>query len=463
MTTKRILLFRSLLVLILAIFAIETIMAQEAYALLSDDNTKLTFYYDNQMENRNGMSVSGTFNTPTSRGWHSQRYDILKVEFDTSFNACHSITSTRYWFCECKNLIEIVGIEFLHTENVTDMRGMFQDCYNLTSLDVSGFNTEKVETMYNMFGCCRKLESVDVSGFNTSNVKNMYRMFSTCENLKDINLSNFNTENVTNMSGLFMYCKTLTNLDLSGFITSKVTTMEEMFRGCANLQKITFGNFNTASVTKFNYMFELCESLTNIDLTSFNTENATTMMNMFRSCSSLEELDVSGFKTPNVQSMEMMFHNCSKLSSIDLSSFNTAAVINMSGMFNFCTELTTIYAGDEWSTQNEQYGNTMFDDCKKLVGGKGTIYDASHIRLDYARIDGGADAPGYFTKKEPVQKWTEGDLNHDGEVNSADVVALIALMMYPGSGDLNEGDLNHDGVVNAADVVRLTNMILTQK
>ena len=47
----------------------------------------------------------------------------------------------------------------------------------------------------------------------------------------------------------------------------------------------------------------------------------------------------------------------------------------------------------------------LFDGCVNLVGGKGTHYDPDHTYLDYARPDGGNNAPGYF--------WVEGDTGQD--------------------------------------------------
>ena len=50
----------------------------EPYAVLSDNNTKLTFYYDDQKEARGGMSV-GPFADETDRTWHNQREYITTV------------------------------------------------------------------------------------------------------------------------------------------------------------------------------------------------------------------------------------------------------------------------------------------------------------------------------------------------------------------------------------------------
>ncbi len=93
-----------------------------------------------------------------------------------------------------------------------------------------------------------------------------------------------------------------------------------------------------------------------------------------------------------------MFAECSGLRSLDVSSFNTSKVHDMVSMFNSCTALTTIYARQGWSTESEYlYDDNMFLNCYSLVGENGTAYDASHTDLTYARIDGGPQAPGYFT------------------------------------------------------------------
>ena len=63
------------------------------------------------------------------------------------------------------------------TRNVINMVAMFSGCYELITLDVSGFNTNNVSDMVNMFGDCSALTMLDVSGFNTNNVTNMRAMF----------------------------------------------------------------------------------------------------------------------------------------------------------------------------------------------------------------------------------------------------------------------------------------------
>lgn len=140
-------------------FAI-TVQGAEAYAVLSEGNTTLTFYYDKKKDERNGMSV-GPFTGYTQRGWHSVRSSIIQVVFDDSF-ASYSPTSTALWFWGLQAMTSIQGIENLHTDQVTDMNGMFNYCYALEVLDLSNFNTANVTNIAGMFYGCNKLKSIFV-------------------------------------------------------------------------------------------------------------------------------------------------------------------------------------------------------------------------------------------------------------------------------------------------------------
>ena len=342
----------------------------EPYAILSDDNTVLTFYYDKQKEKRGGMDIV-TFEWVEERGWNDVDSLIERVVFDETFAEYKEVTSTANWFHQCKGLKTIEGIENLNTSNVTDMQDMFYECSSLTSIDVSGFNTKNVTNMQSLFDGCSSLTSLDVSSFNTENVTDMRWMFCGCSSLTSLDLSGFNTKNVTLINDIFYGCSSLINLDVSSFNTKNVTDMQSLFGGCS--------------------------SLTSIDVSSFNTENVTNMMAMFYECSSLTNLDVSSFNTKNVTDMGWMFSKCSSLTSLNISSFNTENVTDMPRMFLGCSALTTIYVGEKWSTENVTNSERMFTDCTSLVGGKGTVYDSSYTDATYARIDGGTDAPGYLT------------------------------------------------------------------
>ena len=87
---------------------------------------------------------------------------------------------------------------------------MFNQCLQLTSLDLSNFDTQKVTKMNNMFYYCTGLKTVDISNFNTQAVKNMDSMFGYCTNLATIYVGeNFVTTNARSSNNMFDNCQLL--------------------------------------------------------------------------------------------------------------------------------------------------------------------------------------------------------------------------------------------------------------
>ena len=76
--------------------------------------------------------------------WHE--YDIYRIDIvgDISFE---KNTSLEMLFACMEKVKEINGLDRLNTENVVNMSGMFEHCYELTSIDVSHFNTSNVTNM----------------------------------------------------------------------------------------------------------------------------------------------------------------------------------------------------------------------------------------------------------------------------------------------------------------------------
>ena len=149
----------------------------DPYILLSNNNTVLTFYCDDQMETRQGIDVY-------DQAWSSHSADIITVVFDESFVYCTTLTSTATWFKDFSKLSNIVGLDNLRTDNVTDMGYMFYGYSCLTSLNLSSFKTDNVTFMPYMFENCENLTTIYVrEGWNTSNVGMSVNMFSNCPKL----------------------------------------------------------------------------------------------------------------------------------------------------------------------------------------------------------------------------------------------------------------------------------------
>lgn len=338
----------------------------EAYVVVSDDKTTLTFYCDGHKEGKVGtiydITATSEYNSSIP-AWHSFTYNeefntydcttnnYTTVTFDPSFANAHP-TSCYSWFVNCCNLTQINGINNLKTDQVINMGNMFAGCTTLKNLDVSGFDTHLV----------------------------------------------------TNMAGMFTNCGSLTSLDVSKFDTQEVINMEMMFLGCESLTKLDLRYFNTQKVINMEWMFGDCYDLTELNISSFNTSNVSNMCLMFSACTSLAKLDVSSFDTKSVTTMQAMFAACENLTVLDLRSFNTANVTIISEMFYNCDKLTTILVNqDYWNINNLRKTidgpyYTPFSGSSNLIGNAGTTYDANNTDTTYAKVDDPSkDKPGYLT------------------------------------------------------------------
>ncbi len=337
--------------------------------------------------------------------WYAISKNIKKVVFDASFANARP-TSCFMWFRGCENLTTIEGIEYFNTENVTNMRYMFDLCKSLKSLDLTNFNTENVTDMYYMFAYCTSLESLDLTNFNTAKVTNMAGMFQSCYALKTIYASDkFVTDQVTESTCMFSDCLNLKDYTSSkedhtyancttGYFTpgcgyamfdAATGTLTFSYKGVKpeGAYDLNEGDNTPEWISKNSYVKKVVFDA------SFAYTRPTSFFSWFRGCENLTTIEgIEYLNTENVENMSSMFRDCYALESLDLSSFNTAKVTSMSRMFYICKALTTIYASDKFVTNKVTNGNDMFYGCEKLNG-----YDGSKTNYKYANYK-----TGYFTK-----------------------------------------------------------------
>ncbi|MBR5698248.1 MAG: BspA family leucine-rich repeat surface protein [Prevotella sp.] len=367
--------------------------APRPYAILSADQTTISFYYDKLLSTRQAAaendgatfiirSLSNTSNV-TKPDWATA--ELTTVNFDDSFAGYTGLTALIDWFNGCTALSIINGILNLNTSNVTSMYGMFNNCSSLTQLDLSGFNT--------------------------SNVTSMYYMFFRCSSLTGLNLSSFNTGNVKSMNYMFYNCSSLTELDLSSFNTSNVTSMNSMFSNCTNLQTITFGpQFTTANVTDMSSMFSSCPALTELDLTTFTVEKLTTAYAMFQQCLNLKTIYAKAgtdWNTDLLTSSSNMFNLCSKLVGGNGTGYNNsfrdktyARIDGLNDNPGYFTDPEAFLLGDV-----NKDGSITIDDVTALVS-----------------IILGKDNSGTYDKRA-------ADVNKDSTITIADVTALVNIIL----------------------------------
>ncbi len=185
---------------------------------------------------------------------------------------------------------------------------MFEDCVNLTSVDISQLDTSLSTNLSAMFRGCSSLKSIDLSKLDTSKATQISAMFADCSSLETLDLSNFDTSNVTAMSSLFSYAKNLKHIQFGEkFTTAKVTRSPYMFEGCYAIEELDLSSFAMPVNNEMKGMFEFCRNLKKLTFgEKFSAAKATDVSRMFWSCDALNALDLSAFDLRNVQYANMM-------------------------------------------------------------------------------------------------------------------------------------------------------------
>lgn len=177
------------------------------------------------------------------------------------------------------NNMSIMSIDYIRTNNITDMSYMFEECYNLTSIgNLSIADTSNVSNMFAMFRNCSVLSWLDLS-WSTYNVTDMGSMFENCSGLNELYVSSWDTSNVTNMNWMFSSCSNLFSLDLSNWYTYNVSDMSYMFNSCGNLYELYLSNFDMSNTWTTDGMFTDCYNLTYLHLDYCSVETVDKIIN----------------------------------------------------------------------------------------------------------------------------------------------------------------------------------------
>jgi len=143
------------------------------------NGTAMTIYYDEKMSSRGGTQDW------TTSSYSTQRAQVTKVTFDQSVLGA-APTDMNKWFSGFSSLEQIVNLDYLNTEKVTDMHELFKGCKKLKSIDLSHFNTANVYNMQAMFEDCDAVTTLNVNTFSMSKVRFITHMFYSCDNLERI-------------------------------------------------------------------------------------------------------------------------------------------------------------------------------------------------------------------------------------------------------------------------------------
>ena len=177
----------------------------EIYGVLSADGKTFTLRYGEDRVANKGV-------LPDEWGayeYMEKREKVETIVLDESMDVARP-TTVAYWFDDFYNATSIENIQYLHTDNVTDLSWLFNECAHLTSIDLSGFNTSQVTKTKGLFKGCKALKELDLNSFDMSKVKYAQDMFSGCSELTTIRCrKDWSSLDITQSTDMFKNCKKL--------------------------------------------------------------------------------------------------------------------------------------------------------------------------------------------------------------------------------------------------------------
>ena len=392
------------------------------------------------------------------------------------------ISSSAFEYCTGLTSIVIPS-------SVTDIgAGAFAHCTDLTSVNIP--NSVTVIGGGTFFRCTG-LTSIDIPNSVTS-IGN--EAFCNCRGLTSIVIPNSVTEIAKDA---FSYCSGLTSIvvesgnprydspnDCNAIIETASNTL---IVGCEN-------TIIPNTVTKIgDYAFDGRTGLTDIVIPNSVTAIG---FSAFADCTGLTSIDIPNSVTAIGNSA---FYRCTGLTSIDIPNSVTKIGINA---FTACTGLTSIVIPNSVTVIGQQ----AFAACTGLTS---IVIPNSVTEIDYqafaactgltdvycyiadpSRVSSGYDPSCWWTlydgdysgrtlhvlqgmtgAYQADERWLPyfgqivedifiGDVNHDLEVNIADVNAVIDIILG-GNDDTIAADVNGDGEINIADINAVIDIILS--
>ena len=325
-----------------------------------------------------------------------------------------NINMTRMFF-DCNQLKRIIfNTNSRYYPN--DMHALFYNCLSLESLDLENIiDASNTIDMSYLFYNCSKLGILKIK-FNNQLTNNIRGIFQNCKSLVTLDLSEFYTKNVEIMWDMFNGCTGLINLKINSdkFDTSKVTDMESMFEGCSSLTSLSLNSLKTQNVQYMNKMFRNCVGLKTLYFNKINTNSVGTMHQMFYNCSSLEYLNLYSIEERGQSLLEMFtevsdnFTFCIKENENIPNIFE--ALLNIKDSVRDCTEVCYGDGNKRVNISSKKlccpfvtFENNCYDNCPSKTNNKNNLKYCENFTCDnnneyynYEQSDCTTNIKGYY-------------------------------------------------------------------
>ena len=396
------------------------------YYSINDDQVSVSVTYLKNSDGSSAYSYSGDITIPETVNYLGTTYTVSSIG--------------RWAFKGCTGLTSVII-----PNSVTSIRdSAFEYCTGLTSVTIG--NSVTVIEEYAFRGC-NGLTSITLP----SSLRDIGNdSFLGCSGLTSIAIP----DSVTHIGVFaFAFCN---NLASTIVIPKTVISIGEgLFHNCPDLPGIVVDSENPTydSRNHCNAIIETSSNKLIAGCKSTVIPNTVTALGYaaFSGCTSLKNITIPGSVT---HIGDFAFSLCEGLTGIAIPSSVTYIG---GGAFYNCSGLADVYSHIA-DPSAISMGNVVFYQdpenysSRTLHVPEGTV-DAYQDNLRWSRFFG-------QIVDDLIPETLSGDVNGDGEVNIADINALIAIILG-GNGDTTAGDVNGDGEVNIADVNAVIAIILS--
>lgn len=196
-------------------------------------------------------------------------------------------TSTSGLFFGCSRLQSLNEMEWDMT-NISDVSNMFRSCAAISKLNCSTWNTDGIFNWAHAFLACQGLVSFVAPPSGKINSTSLLNLFNSCYSLEELDLSGWNVSSVTDMNSIFKSCFSLRYLNITGWNTSAVTNATYMFAACPALERVPTIDLSAVNTITDQAFCGASSSLTRMQATGINV--SVNMANCMFGATALNEI-----------------------------------------------------------------------------------------------------------------------------------------------------------------------------
>ena len=130
-----------------------------------------------------------------------------------------------------QNISSLISVEMISNKNckILSMLGSLENCINLESFKIEGFNVENIKSLEKTF-YNTKIKEIDLNIFKNIQIEDISYMFALSP-IKNFNFSIFDFSNIKNMFHLFENCSSLEEIVIPSIINlDKLEDMSYMYK-----------------------------------------------------------------------------------------------------------------------------------------------------------------------------------------------------------------------------------------